>query len=158
MSTRTFRKRSCLRARVNRDDARLGEGAEHLDGHVTQPADTDHHGRAAGHEMGHRMLDGVVGRQAGVGQRSRRNRVQIADRDQKPLRGNGDVLSETAVTPQPAAMRSTLLGPFTDVLHALCTPPAGAATPRAVDDHRLALAQPGDARSERGDVAGVFVP
>ena len=136
-----FGERSCLRTWIDRDDARSGERGEHLDRHMTQPTNADHHGRAAGHEMRHRMLDRVVRREARVRQRSRHDGVEIADRDEKPLRGDGNVFRETAVTPQPAAVRAALLGVFTDVLHALCTPPAGAAAPRTVDDHGLAFGQ-----------------
>src|SRR5207248_6439017 len=148
MSARSLGERARLRAGIDRDDAGSGESAEHLDGHVTEPADTDHHGGAARSEMRHRVLDGVVWREAGVRQWSRRNGIEIPDRDEEPLRGDGEVLRETAVASESATMGAPFFDPFADVLHPLCTSPARAAAPRAVDDYCLALGHAGHARSD----------
>ena len=107
--------------------------------------------------MRHRMLDHVVRREAGVGQRRCGDGVEILDRDEQPLGRDNEILGEPAVASEPPAVRPAFLDPFTDVLHALGASPARAAAPGAVDDHRVAFGHPGDARSDGGDVAGVLV-
>ena len=55
-------------------------------------------------------------------------------------------------------MRAPFFDPFADVLHPLCTSPARAAAPRAVDEHGVALREAGDAAAELGDDACGLVP
>ena len=51
-----------------------------------------------------RVLDGVVGRQAGVGERHSRNGVQIADRDKMARPVDDHVLGHRPGMPSPGGM------------------------------------------------------
>jgi hypothetical protein len=89
-------------------------------------------------------LERVVRRQRGICQRSGVHRLEIAPRHEQPGRGDKDEFREPAVTPQPAATpaRAEVLG----TTRALA---ADTATPRPVDEHRVALGEPGGTSAER---------
>ena len=145
------------RALVDGDDAGRCHRREQLDRHVTEAADADDDGARPGKELRQRAADGVVRRQAGVGQRSRLRRVEVAERDDEAGRRHEHQRRHAAVEPESAARRAQFGLVDAVVLQALAAPDAVPATPRPVHGDGLADLEAGDPGAERLDPAGVLV-
>jgi hypothetical protein len=105
-----------------------------------EAAHADHDRGGVGSEHGQGLLDCVVGRQAGVGERGGIHGIELVERHQIAGGGHEHELGHAPVTSLAVAARFEL----PDALaHVLGTDPAGlapAAPPRAIDRHRVPLA------------------
>ena len=142
-------------AAVDGDDARRAERLQELDGDVAEAADADHDRARPRPQQVQRAADRVVRSQAGVGQRRRGHRVEPVERHGEARGGHDHVLREPAVAAEPGAARrppavAQVLGP--DAAGA-----AAPASPRPVDEDRLAELEAVGSRAERGDGAGDLV-
>ena len=129
---------------VDRDHPGGAQHADELQPDVPDPADADHGRCAPRLEPRDELLHGVVSRDARVGVRRDRRRLDaLRQRDDRPLVGE-DVVREAAVAREPGE----LVAHAEDVLAA----PAGdaeAAAPRGVEEHRVADRRRRDVRRRR---------
>ncbi len=122
---------------------------------MTQAADADHRARRAGPQERARAIDRVVGRDAGIGQRCRIDRIEIAERNEilacryQQILGHAAIGTETAAA-QGALVHAVVL--FTREAHA--TP---SAAPRAVDRDALADLDAARAAPSASTRSGVLV-
>lgn len=101
----TVRASSSVLFEVDSDDLRGGRGPGDLDADVTEAADADQHDGGVRGQLRPGPTDGVVGRQAGVGERCGGDRIQaIRQRDQMSWVWYQQVVRHPAVGTQPAAV------------------------------------------------------
>ena len=100
----------------------------------------------------------MVGREPGIGQRRRLDRVKAAERDQQPGCRDEHERGESAVAPEPAAERPDLGCVLAEVLLRQPTGTAAAAAPRPVHGDRVTDLEALYAGAERLHPAGVLVP
>jgi hypothetical protein len=91
-------------APVDRDDSRASQLAEELNRIEAQPSDADHDCGAAGPNPGNCRFDRGVRGDARIGQRSGLDRIEIADRDEKPRFGDESVWRVSAVNNEDARL------------------------------------------------------
>ena len=132
------------------------ERSQYLDGHLAEPAGPDHHRGRARPQQVERPLDGVVAGERGVAERSGLAGIEVAQRNQEARRRDEQVVGHAAVWP-PARLLLSLPGVLAVVLPPDAAVHAQPAAPRAVDDHRVALREPGRAWPQLLDPARVLM-
>ena len=95
-------------APVDGDDSCSGQLAKELDRIEAQTADADHDRGAAGPDAGKRRLDRAVGCDACICQRRGQDRVEVADRDEKPRLGDQTVRRVSSVVADTGSADSLL--------------------------------------------------
>ncbi len=141
-----------VRVAVDHDDRGGGERGETLDADVAEPAGADQHTGGAGVEQGDRLAHGVVGRDAGVGER--RDILRPGCRVEPhtgPCRGE-QVLRHSAIATE-AGERAAA------AMHVLPCPagPAQPAGGRGMQNHRVADPHVADRGADLVHPAGVLV-
>ena len=142
---------------IDGDDAHPGEHLQQLDRHVPEAAGADHHGPTARPDPVDRSLDGVVRREAGVGERDRHHRVEVADRHEVARAVDDEEVGHRAGRAEARRSDAQLGGSSAVVLPAAAALPAHAAAPRAVDEDLIADADAGGPVAERDDLARALV-
>ena len=130
------------------------ERPQQLDGERPQATDPDHDGGGAVAQPGHHAGHGVVAGGAGVGERPGDDGVQPAQRHDRPGSGGHDVRGQAAVAAVAPAGQPMRAG----AVVAAAAGGALAARGRRHERHRVALGEPGDARTQGGDAPGDLVP
>ena len=138
--------------RVEHDDAGGAHRPQALDADVAQATCPHHHARATRVEQRHRLLHGVVGRQAGVRQRSDSSGLDPGSELDHRAHGGPDEVRHTAIGVD--AGESARLA-----VHVVAGPtrPAEAACDQRVEDHGVAWLQVLHRGADGMDPAGVLV-
>ena len=133
------------------------ERPQELDRQVTQSARADDDRDRSRAQLRQGALDRVVRREAGVGERDGRDRVEVADGDQVARGVDDHEVREGARGTETGRADAQVRGARAVVLLALRAHQAGAAAPRAVDDDVRAHLDAFGARPELDDAAGALV-